>query len=74
LEYSAGARQWKLRYIPIDGTTDQFGGSVVLNDSARLEGFHTGDFVSVEGSLAAGAKGARTFSPGYELTQIAPLR
>ncbi|MDZ7617026.1 MAG: hypothetical protein U1E05_08480, partial [Patescibacteria group bacterium] len=29
LEYSQVDRRWKLRYIPVDGNTDQYGGSVV---------------------------------------------
>jgi hypothetical protein len=74
LEYSASARQWKLRYIPIDGPTDQFGGSVLLSDATRLEGFKPGDFVSVHGAIAAAAQNARGFSPRYDLNQIDPIR
>jgi hypothetical protein len=72
LEYSQRTRQWKLRYIPIDGTTDQFGGSVVLADSAKLEGFKPGDFVNVRGGISAGSQDTRAFSPRYELSQIEP--
>ena len=53
LEYSQSLAQWKLRYIPIDGKTDQFGGSVVLPNSPALEAFKPGDRVAVRGSLAA---------------------
>ncbi len=74
LEYSQSARQWKLRYIPIDGTTDQFGGSVLLPDSAKLEGFKPGDFVLAHGAIAAASPSSRGFSPRYELSQIEPVR
>ncbi len=70
LEYSESARQWKLRYIPIDGQTDQFGGSVLLADSSRIEGFKPGDFVSVRGSITSAGQSSRGFSPRYELSQI----
>ena len=70
LEYSESARQWKLRYIPIDGQTDQFGGSVLLAESSRIEGFKPGDFVSVRGSITSAGQSSRGFSPRYELSQI----
>ncbi|MEA1951184.1 MAG: hypothetical protein U9N87_07355 [Planctomycetota bacterium] len=52
LEYSQAQRRWKLRYIPIDGQTDQYGGSVILRKSSLLSGFERGDYVEVNGRLA----------------------
>ena len=51
LEYLEKEQCWKLRYIPIDGVTDQYGGSVVLEQSAALAGFRRGDLVEVRGEL-----------------------
>ena len=51
LEYSEIDRRWKLRYIPIDGATDEFGGSVVLSDASQLSGYERGQFVEVHGTL-----------------------
>jgi hypothetical protein len=72
LEYSQSAHQWKLRYIPIDGQTDQFGGSVVLPNSPALEAFKPGDRVAVHGSLAAHSFASGSFSPLYKFDQVAP--
>ncbi len=74
LEYSESARQWKLRYIPIDGPTDQFGGSVLLANTSRIEGFKPGDFVSVRGAIASPAASSRGFSPTYQLSEIDAVR
>jgi hypothetical protein len=73
LEYSQSSRQWKLRYIPIDGQTDSYGGSVVLRGSPQLESFKPGDQVAVRGSLAAKSSAAASFSPLYQLDRIEPL-
>ncbi|HEV3138342.1 MAG TPA: hypothetical protein VGZ26_10570, partial [Pirellulales bacterium] len=70
LEYSQTSHQWKLRYIPIDGQTDQFGGSVVLPNSPALEAFKPGDRVAVRGSLAAQGSGSGSFSPLYKFDQV----
>jgi hypothetical protein len=69
LEYSQSARQWKLRYIPIDGQTDQYGGSVVLPSSGLLEGYKSGDFVNVQGAVSQTAS-SRGYSPSYDLRSI----
>ncbi len=69
LEYLQSSRQWKLRYIPIDGQTDQYGGSVVLADSPALAAFQPGDFVAVAGSLAVGGA-VSGYAPHYQLASI----
>ena len=73
LEYSRSSRQWKLRYIPIDGQTDDYGGSVLLGDSADLAQFKPGDHVSVRGSLAGGPSAGGSFSPRYRLDRVERL-
>ena len=70
LEYSQSMRQWKLRYIPIDGKTDQFGGSVKLPASNELATYKAGDMVAVRGSLAREASASGSFAPRYELAHI----
>ena len=73
LEYSASQRQWKLRYIPIDGATDQFGGSVVLADGAATQGLRVGDFVTAQGRVVGASQPGRGFSPSYEVASIEPV-
>ena len=73
LEYSQSLRQWKLRYIPIDGPTDAYGGSVVLSAIAGMKSYRPGDMVVVHGSLFGGSAGFSGISPRYELESIEPL-
>jgi hypothetical protein len=71
LEYSQATKQWKLRYIPIDGPTDRYGGSVVLSATSALNGYKAGSFVSVKGQLDANRTTAQgSFSPLYLVTSV----
>ncbi len=70
LEYSQSTHQWRLRYIPSDGTTDNYGGSVVLADASKLAGLHPGDFVSVQGSIGAASASQGSFAPLYNVQQV----
>ncbi len=72
LEYSEIDRRWKLRYIPIDGKTDRFGGSVVLPDPAVLAGCERGDFVEVRGKLGD-RDPKKGYAPTYEAAEIKRL-
>jgi len=74
LEYSQSLRQWKLRYIPIDGQTDAYGGSVVLADSPALAQYQPGDLVAARGSVTSEPTGAAGFSPRYQLMAIEAAR
>ncbi len=73
LEYSPSLRQWKLRYIPIDGRTDTYGGSVILPDSPALAGFKAGDVVEIRGALPAARISSSGFAPQYTPTSIERL-
>ena len=73
LEYSEIDRRWKLRYIPIDGTTDEFGGSVVLSNTSVLAGHERGNFVEVHGRLVSNTGGDGGYAPDFELREIKPL-
>ena len=53
LDYSVTARLWRLRYLPLDGPIDEYGGTVVIADSRQVNGFEPGDFVTVHGTLSA---------------------
>ncbi len=53
LEYSAILGHWTLRYMPIGGPSDSFGGSVVIYNSDALAGYQPGDFVTMQGQLVA---------------------
>ena len=71
LEYSEIDRHWKLRYIPVDGTTDQFGGSVILPE-LKVSGFERDDFLEVRGRI--GKKPPKKgFAPSYEAAEIKRL-
>jgi hypothetical protein len=70
LEYSKIDDRWKLRYIPIDGETDDFGGSVVLLGSRLLDGYKAGEYVTVYGTLGeTDARGAG-FAPTYTVDRV----
>ncbi len=70
LEFSEAERHWKLRYIPIDGATDNFGGSVILADTPLLSGYERGDFVEVAGKLISPSPDKRGYAPGYQVSQL----
>jgi hypothetical protein len=73
LEYSQSTRSWRLRYIPPDGNTDNYGGSVVLANNAQLSGLQAGDAVYAQGSMGAGSASQASFAPQYNLQQIQKL-
>ena len=70
LEYLAGVGQWKIRYVPIDGRADVFGGSVLVANPHVLGNLQSGDFVAVQGKLIQGAADTRSFSPAYQITTV----
>lgn len=70
LEYSQATKQWKLRYIPIDGPTDKYGGSVILASSPALNGHKAGDFVSVKGQLGSTRTSQGSYAPEYHVTSV----
>ncbi len=70
LEYSEIDRQWKLRYIPIDGATDEYGGSVVITDATALADYRRGEFVEVKGSLAEEQPNPDRIAPDYRASEI----
>ncbi len=72
LEYSQTQQQWKLRYIPIDGDTDNYGGSVVLSDPKLLSGYERGDFVEVCGHIGK-REASSNFAPPYDVVEIRRL-
>ncbi len=73
LEYLETDRCWKLRYIPIDRESDDFGGSVVIKESGKLSGFERGDFVEVRGRIAKQPGDGTNFAPLYEIESIRGL-
>jgi hypothetical protein len=74
LEYSEIDRRWKLRYIPIDGATDEFGGSVLLSNASQLSGYERGQFVEVHGTLGRAREDEnRGYAPEFEIHQIRRL-
>jgi hypothetical protein len=73
LEFSESDRRWKLRYIPIDGVTDNFGGSAILIDTPHLSGYERGDYVEASGKLLLASPDQRGYAPKYEVSQLKRL-
>ncbi len=73
LEYSQIDRCWRLRYLPVGGQTDRYGGSVLLEETPRLSGFERGDFVEITGRISSLADGKTTFAPHFEVAEIRAL-
>jgi hypothetical protein len=73
LEYRESDHCWKLRYIPIDREGDDFGGSVLIEDSASLSGFERGDFVEIRGHIAKPPEEGTDFAPVYHVASIRGL-
>ncbi len=73
LEYSPANQRWKLRYIPITGRTDPYGGSVMLEDSPALQEMRPGDAAMIEGQIAGDGE-PDSFAPLYRVTRISRLR
>ncbi len=71
LEYSQVDRRWKLRYIPVDGNTDQYGGSVIIGNEAALAGCEQGEFVAIRGRVTG--VGEHGFAPLYEVAALERL-
>jgi hypothetical protein len=70
LEFSPATKRWKLRYIPLDGATDEHGGSVMLDDSPQLAQFRHGDFIRVDGRLGERGVDTTVFAPSYRVDRI----
>ena len=70
LEYSQIDGKWKLRYIPIDGQTDDFGGSVILPSTSMLSGYERGELVEVHGRIGVPGDGDQNYSPEFHVDQI----
>jgi hypothetical protein len=74
LEYSETARRWKLRYIPVERTTDEFGGSVVLANPSLLSGYERGQFIEVRGRLGRTPQGDDAgYAPEFEISETRRL-
>lgn len=73
LEYSEVGRRWKLRYIPIDGATDDHGGSVLLPDGTEMGDLRPGDYVTLYGQLGEHEENSKGFAPLFYADRIEPL-
>lgn len=70
LEYSESTNQWKLRYIPIQQKTDQFGGSVLIANPNVLGGVRPGEHVQLRGQLHSRGNSDSAFSPIYTVAVV----
>ncbi|NIP84269.1 MAG: hypothetical protein GTO03_01375 [Planctomycetales bacterium] len=74
LEYSATQQRWQLRYIPLDGQTDRYGGSLVLESVPELANFRNGDFIQVQGVVTGQNRSATGPAAAYRITRLARLK
>jgi hypothetical protein len=65
LEYLQSTGQWKLRYIPVDGDTDEYGGSVEIANPDAVAAFEPGDHVTLHGHVSREPDDAGAFAPLY---------
>lgn len=70
LEYSEATDQWKLRYIPIQGNTDQFGGSVLIANPQVLGNLQHGDHVLLRGRLEQQQFDSHSYAPLYTVSVV----
>jgi len=63
--------EWKLRYAPLD-QHDQWGGSVVLAQDARLDDWNDGDLVYIEGEILNERPSVYLTGPLYRIRVIRP--
>jgi hypothetical protein len=70
LEFSEASGQWKLRYIPIQQTPDQFGGSVLIANPQVLGGVRPGEHVLLRGQLQSRNLGGQAFVPIYNVSIV----
>src|SRR5262249_16262946 len=64
-----GSNLWKVRYASLS-EDDPFGGSVILDSDIRLERFHEGDIVHVEGELVRTRSSVYVSGPLYRVHSI----
>ncbi len=70
LEYSEATNQWKLRYIPIQQSPDQFGGSVLIANPQVLGGVRPGEHVQLRGRLHSRGTSSQVFAPIYTVSIV----
>jgi hypothetical protein len=70
LEHSRISGRWKLRYIPVDGETDDYGGSVRLQATGTLDSFQHGEAVTIEGHIEAADTERGVYAPKYLIESI----
>jgi len=73
LEHSETSGVWKLRYIPIDGATDDFGGSVLIDNPRSLGDLDAGDFVEVRGAIDSTGADELSYAPKFRIADVRAL-
>jgi len=67
-----GEGAWKIRYLPLD-EQDQWGGSFILAEDARIDKFTDGDSLYVEGEVIVNRPTVYLAGPLYRITKIRKL-
>ncbi len=62
--------RWKLRYMPVGGSRDQLGGSVVIANPRLLGDPRPGDYVLLRGRLHANEADPRSLAPVYTVSVV----
>ena len=70
VEFSEATGQWTLRYIPIQESLDQFGGSVLIANPQLLGGVRPGEHLLLRGRLHTRGNSGQTFAPIYTISVV----
>ncbi len=62
LQHSSATGEWTLRYVPIQGGVDQFGGNLTIANRQVLGNLEPGDFVLLRGRLLGTDAGATLYT------------
>lgn len=72
LDYSAIDQSWRLRYIPLSGEMDDYGGSVRLREHASLADLQPGEYVEVTGQIDGSSSDTDGFAPWFRVSGVRP--
>jgi len=70
LQQSPATGQWHLRYIPQGGSSDQFGGNLLVSNPQVLGSLSPGEHVSVQGRLEMVQLDAQSALPAYTIAVL----
>ena len=70
LQYYPQTGYWGVRYIPLQGAPDHYGGVAVISNPEILGGLQPGEFLLIQGFIEPHDNGDGTFVPSYTVQGI----